>query len=206
MTQRTNEDWLSELRLPSPDCDSALNDLRSILIRGLRFAFSKEEKMDDAHIEDFVQDSIITILAKLDTFQGKSKFTTWANTIAVRTALGEMRRKRWKDSSLDEVVEGHDFEPKQLIDFSTGNPELAANQEIILKALHRVIEDELTEKQRQAILAEYFHGVSKEALVGKLGINRNAAYKLLHDARKKLKKGLENAGISPEDVAAHFRL
>ena len=204
MKQRSNEEWLSELRLPSPQCDPAIQDLRDILMRGLRFAFAKNEKVNDSLIEDFSQDAILRILEKLDSFKGKSRFTTWANTIAVRTVLGEMRRKRWQDTSLDEIVAGSEFVPNQLVDKSTGNPELEANQERILNVLHNVIEHELTEKQRDAIMAEYFQSVPVEGLLDKLDTNRNAAYKLLHDARKKLKKGLENAGIVPEDVAANF--
>jgi len=206
MNHRTNEQWLDELRLVPPQNNKALEDLRNILVRGLRFAFTGDNKPDESLIEDFAQDSIIKILEKLDTFQGKSKFTTWANTIAVRTALAEMRRKRWQDSSLDEIVEDTDFEPKQFVDQSTGNPELESNQERILSELQRIIHENLTERQRQAIMAEYFHGLSKEALLDKLDTNRNAAYKLLHDARKKLKQGLEEAGIGADQIAKYFKI
>ena len=202
---RTNDDWLRELRLPSPESDTALEDLRQILLRGLKFAFSKQSHVDRAHIEDFVQDSIIKIIDKLDTFQGKSKFTTWATKVAVHHALAQMRRKHWQDVSYDELVERSEFRPEKFVS-DTGNPERLANQDQILKILHKVIYQDLTERQRESILLEYFHGLSKETILSKLDMNRNAFYKLIHDARKKLKKGLEEAGITAEMVAGNFDL
>lgn len=202
---RTNEDWLHELRLPSPEGDGALEDLRQILLRSLKYAFAKQSQVDQAHIEDFAQDSILKIINKLDTFQGKSKFTTWASKVAVHHALAQMRRKHWQDVSYDELVERSEFRPEKFIS-ETDNPERQANQDQILKILHKIIYEDLTEKQREGVLLEYFHGLAKETILSKLDMNRNAFYKLIHDARKKLKKGLEEAGISAEMVAGNFDL
>jgi RNA polymerase sigma-70 factor, ECF subfamily len=38
----------------------------------------------------------------------------------------------------------------------------------------------------------------------RMGTNQNALYKLLHDARRKLKWQMEAAGLSPQDVLAVF--
>ncbi|NOH03849.1 MAG: hypothetical protein HND47_18735 [Chloroflexi bacterium] len=35
----------------------------------------------------------------MDTFEGRSLFTTWVHKIAIRIALTELRRKRWRDAS-----------------------------------------------------------------------------------------------------------
>ena len=103
MTKRTNTEWL-ELLSGEPD-ETALLELRELLIRGLRYTLSSRLNTNlDAIIEDFVQESLLKILDKLDTFRGESQFTTWAQKIAVRVALTELRRRRWRDTSLDEML------------------------------------------------------------------------------------------------------
>ncbi len=202
--ERSNEQWLTELSHSGSRQEAALADLRKLLVKGLRYALSKHQGVDASLVEDFAQDALIKILAKLDSFRGESRFTTWAQTIAVREAFTELRRRRWKDVSLDKMVEGDlEFEPDALIDRSAG-PEKQARQEMLLKILHRVINEELTEKQRQGIIAEMLNQVPQEEIARQMGTNRNAFYKLIHDARKKLRQGLLNAGVTPEEVRATF--
>ena len=102
MLDRSNDDWLAALR-GTPD-DEALLDLRNLLVRGLGFALADRLGADpEASIEDFAQESLLKILRSLDTFRGESQFTTWAQKIAVRVALTELRRRRWRDVSLEDL-------------------------------------------------------------------------------------------------------
>ena len=204
MKERTNQDWLAELQ--GPERDEALVDLRAFLIRGLRYALASRSDVDETIIEDFVQDALLKILGALDTFRGESRFTTWAQKIAVRVGLTELRRRRWQDVSLDKVVDTHglDFVPDMLIDPSSG-PDQQATQRIFLETVQRLIATELTEKQRRALVATQIHGMPLEEVARRMGSNRNALYKLLHDARQRLKKRMEAEGLSPEDVLAAFR-
>jgi len=99
MSERTNEEWLADLR--GPNQDQAIEDLRDILIRGLSYSLSTRTRGDiDVLVEDFAQDALIKILDNLDTFRGESKLTTWAQKIAIRVAYTELRRKRWQDVAL----------------------------------------------------------------------------------------------------------
>jgi RNA polymerase sigma-70 factor (ECF subfamily) len=123
-------------------------------------------------------------------------------TIAVRVALTELRRRRWKDVSLDALPVGKVPRPAVELDRSA-SPEREAQQRQIVGALQRLIEDELTDRQRIAILAE-LAGMPQEEIGRRLGITRNAVYKLGHDARKKLKRGLENAGFDAEAIRTSF--
>jgi RNA polymerase sigma-70 factor (ECF subfamily) len=66
--------------------------------------------------------------------------------------------------------------------------------------LRRIIDEELTDKQRQALLALAVHGMPMEEAARRLGTNRNALYKMLHDARLRIKNRLAAEGLSPEDV------
>jgi RNA polymerase sigma-70 factor (ECF subfamily) len=203
MRERTNEEWLSDLR--GPEQSAALADLRAFLVRGLRYALVSYSNVDDVLIEDFAQDALLRILGALDTFRGESKFTTWAQKIAVRVAFTELRRRRWQDVSLDDIVDAHDldFVPDMMIDPSAG-PDRQATQRIFLETLQRLIATELTDKQRKALVAVRIQGMPLEEVARRMGTNRNALYKLLHDARQKLKRKMVEEGLTPEEVLAAF--
>ena len=203
MPERTNAEWLSELQ--GPERSAALADLRALLVRGLRYSLASYWNVDDVLLEDFVQDALLKILNALDSFRGESKFTTWAQKIAVRVAFTELRRRRWKDVSLDGIVEAQDmdFVPDMMIDPSAG-PDQQATQRIFLETLQRLISTELTDKQRQALIAVRVQGLPLEEVARRVGTNRNARYKLLHDARQRLKRKMEAEGLSAEDVLAAF--
>ncbi len=153
-------------------------------------------------VEDFAQESLIKILDSLDSFRGESRFTTWAQKICVRTAFAEMRRSRWRDVSLEEVISRSEESASTSTD-PLDFPERAATQSTIMAQFRTFIDDELTEKQRTALLAE-LGGMPLEAVADRMGTNRNALYKLLHDARKMLKRRMEAESLSPQDVLDVF--
>ena len=203
MTQRSNEQWLADLQ--GPGREAALADLRALLQRGLTYALSGRSGVDQALIEDFCQDALIKILDNLHTFRGESRFTTWAQKIAVNTAFTELRRRRWQNVSLNGIVEEKDGDwvPHFLTDQAYG-PEQRATQQILLNAVQRLINHELTNKQRRALTAAVFQGVPLDEVARRMDTNRNALYKLLHDARKRLKERMLQEGLSPDDVLAGF--
>ena len=196
MIDRDNEVWIAELRLSD---SSAIDDLRARLLRNLPKALADRSRVDVAFLEDMVQESLLRILEKLDQFNGRSRFMTWATSIAIRIALGELRRSCWKDVSLDEIVSQAGFASEPVASDKTSTTD--SDQPSILAALQRLIDTELTDKQRQALLAE-MKGMPQDEIVRHLGSNRNAFYKLTHDARRKLKIGLENMGFTADDLFA----
>src|SRR5918997_1475597 len=101
MRERTNEQWLAELRGPNPD--EAIADLYDLLVRGLRVGLGSYGGGVDANAEDFAQEALIKITSHLDSFRGESRFTTWAQKIAMNVALTELRRRRWRDVSLQNL-------------------------------------------------------------------------------------------------------
>lgn len=199
---RDNDNWIADLSRDGPKLDGALSDLRKMLVRNLHKALSNRSYVDDSFVEDVVQDSLVRILDRLDQFAGRSQFLTWATTIAIRVAMTELRRQRWRDVSLDQVVHDADFRPERAVDNSLG-PGEQIERRTILETMQAVIQTELTEKQRTALLAE-MKGMPQDEIARHLGSNRNAVYKLTHDARKKLKHGLEAAGYLAEDIQAAF--
>ncbi len=206
MAKRTNEEWL-ELLGGEPD-EAALLELRDLLDRGLRYTLSSRTNTNlDAIVEDFVQESLLKILDKLHTFRGESQFTTWSQKIAVRVALTELRRRRWRDTSLDELTTSRDgesfFEPKIMSD-PNPSPENRTTRSGMIDMVQHLIVEELTERQRSAMTMVMLEGMPLELAAEKLGTNRNALYKLIHDARVRLKKKLADKGMTPEDVLAVF--
>lgn len=206
MTQRTNEEWLEQLS--DPVDDKALSDLRRILLRGLRASLSNRINTDlDAITEDFAQDALLKILKSLHTFRGESRFTTWAQKIAIHVAYTELRRRRWKDISLQDIIEtdeGEEYTPAILTDPST-TPEREASQNDMLQVVYNLIETELTDRQRTAIVSIFQGGMPIDQVARKMNTNRNALYKLIHDGRKRLQQSLmDSTGYSAQDVLAMF--
>lgn len=189
--------WVERLDGDHPDQQNAICELQTMLQVRIARAFRGQAKVDDAFVDDAVQDSLTAILASLDQFNGTSRFTTWATTIAVRTAIREMRRLRWKDASLNHLIDGksHSIEPTTLAD----DPAAQAESSELIQQMHRIINEELTEKQRNVLLA-HLRGMPQAEIGRHMGMNRNAVYKLGFDARLKLKEKLIAAGFSPSDL------
>lgn len=204
MQTRTNSEWLNDLR--GSDQDQSIEDLRKVLKRGLIYSLSSRIKTDlETQVDDFIQDAILRILDKLDTFRGESRFTTWAQKVAVRVAFTELRRQRWKDISLEDLIpeDSGDFTPLVLADPSP-NPEKRATQTIMTEMIETMLKEDLTERQRTAMLAIMKGGMSLEEVARRMDTNRNALYKLLHDARKQMRISLLEKGLTPGEVIEAF--
>ncbi|MBX3005046.1 MAG: sigma-70 family RNA polymerase sigma factor [Anaerolineales bacterium] len=202
---RSNQDWLQDLRASSPE---AIEALRSVLLRGLRAALAGRVSGDlEAISEDFVQDALLKVLASLDSFRGESRFLTWAQKIAIHVALSDLRRKRWRDVSLQaytETPEGEEYTPRLLSD-PAASPERQAARQELLRNVERLIFEELTERQRTAMLAILQDGVPLQVVAERMDTNRNALYKLLHDARQRMKQRLEEqVGFSAQEALGLF--
>ena len=209
MHSRTNEAWLSDLRSTGSARDDALEDLRVIIQKGLPYALSRwlspDQPQFGALIDEVTQETLLRVLDQLDTFEGRSQFTTWVHKIAVRIALTELRRKRWRDASLDELTENEDVPPPPgLLADSQAGPEVSAERADMLVRVRRIIDEELTDRQREALILLGVQDMPMEDAAKKLHTNRNALYKLLHDARLRLKKRLALEELTPQDLLTAF--
>lgn len=210
MTRRTNEQWLHELRSTGPKRDKAITDLHAILAAGLRRGLLNQVNTSapqfETQADDFAQEAVLKILDNLDSFAGRSRFTTWAHKIAVSVALTELRRKRWQDRSLDGIMDNAegDFTPRLAADPAPA-PENAAERAEAMVKVQNLIDEVLTEKQRTALVASAVEGLSTNELAQQMDMNPNALYKLLHDARLRLKKSLSQEGLTPADILAVFQ-
>jgi RNA polymerase sigma-70 factor (ECF subfamily) len=201
MRERTNEQWLTDLRGPNPD--EALADLYDLLVRGLRISLGSYGGGVDANAGDFAQEALIKITGNLDSFRGESRFTTWALKIAMNVALTELKRRRWRDVSLQELFARRKAANREPADPQL-SPEQVALQNTVLQELRRMVDEDLTDRQREAVVAVLLEGMPISEVARRMGTNQNALYKLLHDARRKLKRQMQAAGLSPQEVLAAF--
>ena len=212
---RTNEEWLHDLNASGEVQEAAISDLRDLLLRAALFFFNRNladfEGLNRDEIlqraEDCAQEALVTVMNHLSDFRGDSKFTTWAYKFAINIALMTTRRERWKGVSLDQMAFSEDGSlPEWLMrDKSPGlAPDRSALQGEVGEIIREVIERELTDKQRQVLMMMVFHEVPMDEVVQRLGTNRNAIYKMLHDARRKLKAGLQARGFEAGETLALF--
>ncbi len=203
MSDRTNPEWQEALH--SPQADAAISDLRATLLRGLHYALAGRG-VTEADLEDFTQDALLKVLRELASFRGEARFTTWAQKVAVRVALTELRRRRWRDVSLQDLMAQHeesDFTPDVLTD-KAPDPGQIAVQTMMMEKIQRIIAEELTDRQRQAMMAVMQSGMPLQEVAERMGTNRNAMYKLLHDARQRLQKRMMREELSPDELLAMF--
>jgi RNA polymerase sigma-70 factor (ECF subfamily) len=196
----TEINWPEALR--ATENSATVSALRRILLDGLRIALRERTDVNEAQLEDFTQEALLRILERLDQFAGRSRFTTWAHSIAVNTAFTELRRKRWQDVSLEVLAaDGQQLsEPAVLPDDALGSDEERTR---LVGLLRKAVAEKLSAKQRTAIVC-MLQEMPIDQIVGLLGTNRNSAYKLLHDARRALKHYLTAEGISPEVIRTAF--
>lgn len=213
MRQRTNEEWLHELRSDGDTQSEALSDLRACLLQSAYFylrrrsAGLREVAPDeiDALAEDSAQEAALAVLEKLDTFRGEARFLTWASRFSVGRAIMSLRRRQWRDASIDRVPDGWEH-PALAVIATDGweHPELAARRQEVWDLIRDVAANDLTDLQRRAFTLILIRGVPAQIAAERMGMAPNAMYKLVHDARRKLKKSMEQRGWSVEEILSAF--
>jgi RNA polymerase sigma-70 factor (ECF subfamily) len=213
--ERTNEQWLADLR-GSPEVQAAaLEDLRQRLKRSLLYYLSQERSdlrdlstQELAQMaEDLAQDATLRVMNNLSTFRGESLFTTWANRIATRLAISDLRRARYKDFSLDDLTADGDLLPGTANNSTNTpliRPEAATERADVMEKISRAFDEALTERQYKALEAVAIRGIPMDIVAAQMDTNRNALYKLLHDARRKLRAHLEAQGLPMDYVMSLF--
>ncbi len=207
--QRSNSEWLTALQEGGRDQQSALADLRARLLGAIRGYLARNHVSQDflasdeaRHLaEDCTQESILVIQSKLEGFRGESQFMTWAYSIAIRVVLGELRRRRWRQKTIERAQLG---QAVPIWPIEERGPENSLQQQEAWTLLTRLINTKLTPLQRTALIAHAFQGMPLDEVAEWLGSNRNSLYKLIHDARKRLKQALLEEGITHKDLIAVF--
>jgi RNA polymerase sigma-70 factor (ECF subfamily) len=182
--------WLRSLREDGEDGVARLRELllrvalKEVHRRAPRVRISGPELDDIAH--QAATDAALAVLTKLDGFRGESRFTTWAYRFVVLEVSSKLGRHFWREEGVRLDVEAWE----RLPDRFGLEPDRQAEWGELVAALQRAVDEELTPHQRQLFVALVLEGVPLDALVVELGSNRNAIYKAVYDARRKLRSAL----------------
>ncbi len=214
MKSRSNQDWVWALtEQPGEAQSEALQDLHDFLLRAVLVYLSQHRSelsswsREDIRVlaEDLAQEALLEIRENLSRFKGESKFTTWAYRFVINRAASELRRRHYRNLSLDQLREE---EPvifqALLLEQGTIEPEQLAERRTYLNLLREIIENDLNERQRAAIVGVHMLGRSTDEMAAALDLTRNALYKLLHDARKRIKARLQAQHLTEGDILAAF--
>ena len=194
---RETEQWVKQLRPGHPRRADALAKLRDVLLRVATHELSRRRgqlhgitgpEFDDlAH--QAADDALMKILARVEAFQGLSRFTTWAYKFAMFEISAKVARHAWQRQPPGR----HETVFERLRDSSAPRPGDRLEQQAQLEALSAGI-GELTKRQREVFVAIALNEVPIDVLALRLGTNRNAIYKNLFDARRNLRATMAAAG------------
>jgi RNA polymerase sigma-70 factor (ECF subfamily) len=191
--------WLRDLRADGAAQDAAVARLHALLLRAARFEVARRSRSlghirgDD--LDDLAQqaadDALMSVLARLDDFRGLSRFSTWAYKFALFEAAVKLRKRAWQGREIP-------LEPETwgMLSSTSLEPSAEAEQHELVDSVRQAIDDVLTPHQRSVLVAITLNGVPIDVLAERLGTTRGALYKTLHDARRKLRKHLEETGVS----------
>ena len=165
---------------------NAMTELHALLLRAARFELHRRRQLPHAEAEDLAMqaadDALVAVLAKLDTFRGESRFTTWAYKFALLEAGVKARRRAWQDREVP--LEDTGYEDRR------PSTEQTVEDAELLRAVRDAMRTELTDHQRAVFTALALNGVPIDVLADRLGSTRGALYKTLHDARRKLRAAI----------------
>ncbi len=188
------DDWVVRLQATGAVRDDAIRRLHALMLRAARFQVARMPEgrgVGSARLEEIVHgaadEAVVAVLARLDTFEGRSKFTTWAFKFGILHAAVEVRRVVWKHREVDLTSI-----PDPASDVLAPDAFVVASE--FADAVRTEIERSLTPHQRRVVMALLVEGIPVDVLAGRLATNRNALYKTVHDARNRLRTALTAAG------------
>lgn len=191
-----DHEWVPRLASTGAVRDDAISRLRKLMLRAARHQVSRMPQAVDLGatrreeiIHSAANEATLSVLSRLGRFEGRSRFTTWAYKFGIFQAGAEVRRAAW----IGREIQLHDV---AIIDqTATGSPEAHAEGRDLATAVHQAMVHELTPYQRRVALALLVDGVPIDVLAERLGTTRNALYKTLHDARRRLRAHLSAQGL-----------
>jgi RNA polymerase sigma-70 factor, ECF subfamily len=191
------EEWHLDLHASGARREEAVARLHGLLVRAARFeVFRRRDSLPQvsaAELDDLAQqaadDAAVSVLRRLDDFRGESSFRTWAYKFALLEAAVKVRRRAWRDREVT-------LEPEHWEELAHAGPQPDDDAEnaALFEVVREGIRTALTPKQRQVLVAAVLEGVPIDVLAERLGSNRNALYKMLHDARRRLREHVAAAG------------
>ena len=195
-------EWLSALTGTGAAREAALARLHGLLVRVAASELRRRETggwISGRELDDLAHqaagDAMVAILGKLGSFRGESRFTTWAYRFVILEVSSKLGRHYWRQHPAV-YLEAEDWD--RLPDRLGADPVEHAGHAELVKAVRQAVEETLTEHQRRLFVAIVLNEVPLDALVAQLGTNRNAIYKAVFDARRKIRAFLVANGYLGE--------
>ena len=192
-----SREWLQALRSEGRCRDEAVSRLHELLLRIARAETNRRAhklSLRGPELDDLAHhaaaDALVAILAKLDEFRGESRFTTWAYKFVVLDVSAKLGRHFWRNPPVPLGAEDWDRLPARF----GFRPDEESEWRDLLAALRAAVLDALTPHQRRIFVELVLNSVPLDALAIELGSNRNAIYKAMFDARRKLRAALAANG------------
>lgn len=190
--------WVRSLQEGGRSRDEASRRLHDLLLRAARFEINRRsathQHLRGGDLDDLAHqaanDALVAILAKLGTYRGDSRFTTWAYKFALLEAAVRVRRRAWQGREVP-------IEPEHwaVIAERGETPASVAEGHELLGSIKDALETVLTTHQREVLVAVALNDVPIDVLAERLNSTRGALYKTIHDARKKLRSHLAETGL-----------
>ncbi len=200
------DEWVRALSTDGTEREQAAARLHELLLRVARretrrrcdrLRISGPELDDLAH--QAAADAVVAIIAKIGEFRGESRFTTWAYKFVMFEVSGKIARHFWRQPAVP--LDAADWD--RLPDRFGLDPARESEWRDLAQALRRAVEEDLTEHQRRIFTAMVLDAVPLDALAAELGSSRNAIYKTMFDARRKLRASLVASGYLHDNPVRH---
>jgi RNA polymerase sigma-70 factor (ECF subfamily) len=197
---RENRAWVCDLSGGGARRELASRRLYEVLQRAARAEVRRRAsrlRLAGPELDDIAHqaaaDALLTICGKVGTFRGDCKFTTWAYKFVIFDVAAKINRHFWQRAGV--AFDDEDWErlPTRL----DIGPESHAESRDLMEAVHRAVNETLTAKQKLVFVALVLNGMPTDVLADQIGSTHNAIYKLMFDARRKLRTALADAGYLP---------
>jgi RNA polymerase sigma-70 factor (ECF subfamily) len=195
-------EWVQMLTDTGSRREAALVRLHEMLVRialGEVRRRGRQLRITGPELDDLAYqaaaDALVAITDKIGHFRGESRFTTWAYKFVILNVSSKIGRHFWRGPTVALTPENWD----RLPDRFGFDPAREAEWRDLLAALRRAVDEELTPRQRRVFAALVLNDVPLDTLVIELASNRNAIYKTLFDARRKLRAALVTNGYLPDE-------
>ena len=198
------KDWVLALSSTGAEQQVALRELHALMVRAAAHqVWRMRGVLPDASpgtvdviVNQAADEAMTALLRKLHTFEGRSAFTTWAFKFAILQAASDVRRLQWQHREVELRDLDIEHRPAAVHD----GPARQAEGSDLARALAESMHSCLTPHQRRVAVALLVDGVPIDVLAERLGSNRNALYKTLHDVRQRLRGDLTRRGYLPRET------
>ena len=191
--------WVQGLRRSGAERDVAVERLHELLLRGAHSEAARRRhlypEIAGAELDDMCRqaadDAVVAVTRKLDSYRGASRFTTWAYGFVVLEVSVKLRRHAWRGGTIPTADDDATWD-RLAVRGTAAQARVESAQ--LLRALRLAVQEELSPRQREVFVAVALNDVQIDVVAGQLDSSRGAVYKVLHDARRKLRVRLEREG------------